>query len=311
MKILVTGGAGFIGSHIVDALVSGHEVTVVDDLSYGHRQQVNPQARFVELSITNPEIDGVFAKGEFDLVLHFAAQKGVRPSFEDPVLDAQLNVIGLLRVLEGAAAHGVKSVVHASTGGTIYGEAQQVPTPESAAIDPQSPYTITKRAGELYMRYYTKRHGIKGITLRLANIFGPRQDPAGEACVVSIFIERVLAGEPMIVYGDGAQTRDYLYVDDLVAAYMAVIARIGSLAPGEYNVGTGEETTVNDVVSAVRAASGELCEVKHEAAIAGELRRSAIDSSAFMKACAWTPEVRFSDGVRKTWKWFASGGFGS
>ncbi|PIW36780.1 MAG: UDP-glucose 4-epimerase [Candidatus Kerfeldbacteria bacterium CG15_BIG_FIL_POST_REV_8_21_14_020_45_12] len=309
MNILVTGGAGFIGSHVVDALVDDHLITVVDDLSYGHEHHVNQEAIFLNLSITDPGIDDIFVSGNFDAVLHFAAQKGVRPSFDDPVFDAELNVIGLLRILEASRKHNVKNVVLASTGGTIYGEAQEIPTPETASIDPQSPYTITKRAGELYLRYYSNRFGMNGVTMRLANIFGPRQDPAGEAGVVSIFIERLLAGQPLTIYGDGNQTRDYLYIDDAVAAFVAVVDQMGSGIAGDYNVGTGQETSVNQIVGAIERVYGNPIEVKHTEAIVGELKRSAIASQLFAEKFNWQPEVSLNEGIEQTWEWFKSGGF--
>ncbi len=308
MNILVTGGAGFIGSHIVDALVERDDttVTVVDDLSFGKKEQVSPKATFIEQSICDPSIDAVFADGSFDVVIHCAAQKSVRQSFEDPVYDAEQNIIGLLRLLEACKKYTVGAFILLSTGGTIYGEASTFPTPETADLEPLSPYTASKLAGEVYINYYSKIYGLTGISLRLANVYGPRQDPKGEAGVLAIFSDRILNNEPLLIYGDGNQTRDYIYVSDVVSACTAVLERLDEPIAGQYNIGTGEETSVNELAEKITSVSGASVHIEHIDAIPGELSRSAIDNSLFKQQFKWGVTVPLEQGIEKTFKWFSS-----
>ncbi|MFH1426551.1 MAG: NAD-dependent epimerase/dehydratase family protein [Candidatus Kerfeldbacteria bacterium] len=307
MNILVTGGAGFIGSHLVDALVKNgsHNVTVVDDLSYGHKEFLPKEAAFIKASITSTKIEKIIGKGKFDAIYHCAAQKGVRPSLENPLFDAEQNVIGLLRLMEAAHTHGVRSVVFTSSGGTVYGDAEQIPTPESAPLNPESPYAITKVAGEQYLKFYAKRYQMNCVSLRLANVYGPRQDPKGEAGVVAIFFNAVLNEQPITIFGDGKQTRDYIYVDDVISAFLAVQAKLeqGSVS-GEYNVGTGVETDVNRIAAVVQEAVGATTELVYADAVPGEIRRSALLAGAFASDFAWKAETTVENGVKKSYQWF-------
>ncbi|MFW6199884.1 MAG: NAD-dependent epimerase/dehydratase family protein, partial [Gemmatimonadota bacterium] len=222
-RVLVTGGAGFIGSHVADAyLARGDEVWIVDDLSSGKRENLPADARFREMSVEDPELRDVFREVGFDLVSHHAAQIDVRKSVADPVFDARVNLIGLLNLAEAAVEVGTRRVIFVSSGGVVYGEADDIPTPETAPKRPDSPYGVTKMTGEYYLRYYRRVHGLESVALRYSNVYGPRQDPHGEAGVVAIFSNRLEGGEPLTIFGDGEQTRDYVYVGDVVAANMRV-----------------------------------------------------------------------------------------
>lgn len=310
MKILITGGAGFIGSHLADALLAEaapggpHEVTIVDDLTFGKREQMPTTADFAKLSITDPKVETLIAESGFDLIYHCAAQKSVRVSFDDPLYDAEVNVMGLVRVMEAARKANVKNVVFMSTGGTIYGEAAERPTAESAPVNPQNPYTVSKASGELYLNYYASRYGMNCLSLRLGNVYGPRQDPKGEAGVIAIFLYNIFAGEPVLIYGDGEQTRDYIYVDDVVAACLAVLPKLDQKISGAYNIGTGRESSVNQIAKLVLNATGEPGDIIHADAVPGELRRSAIASQKFSQAFGWEPKTPVEMGIIKTFEWF-------
>jgi UDP-glucose 4-epimerase len=243
MKVLVTGGAGFIGSHLVDRLIQeGHEVVVVDNLSTGKRRNLNRAARLVKLDIQSWRLERVFRNERPHMVMHLAAQMDVRKSVEDPMFDAQVNVLGTLNVLQQSIKHGVRKVVFSSSGGAIYGEQEVYPAPESHVTRPLSPYGVSKLCGEQYLSYYQRVNGLQIVSLRYANVYGPRQDPEGEAGVVAIFIQKLLNNEQAIVNGNGRQTRDFVYVEDVVEANLAAM---GQDIQGTYNVGTGEETSVN------------------------------------------------------------------
>ncbi|HLK12718.1 MAG TPA: NAD-dependent epimerase/dehydratase family protein, partial [Candidatus Binatia bacterium] len=222
MKVLVTGGAGFIGSHVVDALVAaGHDVVVVDDLSTGHRENLNPNARFVELDVTDPRLVELIRDERPAAVSHHAAQMDVRRSVADPLFDARTNILGTINLLEGARRANVRRVLFVSSGGAVYGEQEIFPAPETHPTNPVSPYGVSKRAGELYAFFYQAEYHIPFVALRYANVYGPRQDPHGEAGVVAIFCGRMLAGQPVTIFGDGEQTRDYVFVGDIVRANLA------------------------------------------------------------------------------------------
>ena len=224
MRILVTGGAGFIGSHIVDTyLQAGHEVWVLDDLSRGKREQVNPHAPFVRMDLRSPGLKDLLAEGNFDCINHHAAQIDVRVSVADPTRDAMINIVGTLNLLEAARAHGVPRFIFASTGGAIYGEQRHFPATEHHPTSPLSPYGVAKLAVEHYLEYYRQVHGLRYVVLRYANVYGPRQDPEGEAGVVAIFCGRVLRKQRLIIYGDGEQTRDYVFVGDVARANLLVL----------------------------------------------------------------------------------------
>jgi UDP-glucose 4-epimerase len=299
MRILVTGGAGFIGSHIVDAYIeAGHSVAVVDDLSTGHREQVHPQARFYQADVTKAdELARIFASERPELVSHQAAQKSVRLSVEDPAADAKINILGTLHLLELCRRSGVAHVLFASTGGAIYGDAERIPTPEETPAWPISPYGIAKLTVEHYLYYYQHQYGLTYTALRYANVYGPRQDPHGEAGVVAIFVERLLSGETPVIYGDGSQTRDYVYVGDVAAANRRALE---TRAAGAYNVGTGIETTVNELYAALAEAVGVSRPAEYAAPRPGEQRRSALDARRAAETLDWRPRVSLPEGLRRT-----------
>lgn len=298
MKILVTGGAGFIGSHVVDRCVeAGHGVAVVDDLSSGQRQQVNAAARLHVVDIRTPALDDVFRGEAPEAVVHLAAQASVGRSVANPQLDAEINVLGSLNLLECARRAGTRRFVYISTGGAGYGDTDVVPTPESHPTRPVSPYGTSKVAAELYLGCWETLHGLSGVVLRLANIYGPRQNPHGEAGVIAIFTDRLLRGEPCIINGDGLQTRDYVYVGDVAEAALRALER--PQVTGPVNIGTGVETTVVALFEALRAAFGH-GESRHGPARPGEQRRSLLDASRARQVLGWTARVGLDEGLRRT-----------
>ena len=310
-KVLVTGGAGFIGSHVADAyLAAGDKVWIVDDLSTGKRENLPAGAEFVQAGIESPAIDRLFEKvGGFDIVNLHAAQIDVRKSVEDPRYDARINVDGLLNVLECCRRHDVKRVLFVSSGGVVYGEPEQRPTPETAPKLPLSPYGVTKLSAEQYLFYYHKVHGMEYAALRYANIFGPRQDPHGEAGVVAIFCSRILRNQPLTIFGDGEQTRDYTFVEDVVRANLLVSdAPLGpavTLDDRAFNVGTSVSTSVNELADALIKAAGNDVPINHAAERAGELRHSSL-SPARLRALGWEPRVSLHDGLTSTYKFIAA-----
>jgi UDP-glucose 4-epimerase len=303
MNILVTGGAGFIASHIVDAYISlGHSVSVIDDLSTGRKENLNPKARFHRLDIRDAkEVKRVFAEGHFDVMNHHAAQMDVRRSVADPVFDASVNVIGVLTLLESALASGVRRVVFASSGGAIYGEQDRFPADESHPTRPISPYGVAKLSTEQYLFYYGAVHGMSSVCLRYANIYGPRQNPEGEAGVVAIFTSKMLRNEQPVINGDGAQTRDYVFVADVVRANVLALERT---TPAIFNVGTGVETDVNRLFNVIRSATGSRCEERHAEAKRGEQLRSVLDNGKIRKELGWAPSVSIDDGLAETVEFF-------
>jgi UDP-glucose 4-epimerase len=302
MKVLVTGGAGFIGSHLVDRLIQeGHEVVVVDNLSTGKRRNLNRAARFFKLDIQSWRLERVFRNERPNIVMHLAAQMDVRKSVEDPIFDAQVNVLGMLNVLQQAIKHGVRKVVFSSSGGAIYGEQEIYPVPESHATRPLSPFGISKLCGEQYLSYYQRVSGLQIVSLRYANVYGPRQDPDGEAGVVAIFIQKLLNNEQAIVDGNGRQTRDFVYVEDVVEANLAVM---GQETQGTYNVGTGEETSINDLLRILIAHTNSTCKEVHGPAKNAEQVRSVIDSSKLRQELSWEPKTELSEGLKRTVDYF-------
>ncbi len=302
MKVLVTGGAGFIGSHLVDRLIQeGHEVVVVDDLSTGKRKNLSRAASFYKMDVQSGRLERVFRNERPSVVMHLAAQMDVRRSVEDPVFDAQVNILGTLNVLEHAFNHGTRKVVFASSGGAIYGEQETFPAPESHPTRPLSPYGISKLSGEHYLAYYQRITGIQFVSLRFSNVFGPRQDPHGEAGVVAIFAQKMLSGEQPIINGTGRQTRDFVFVDDVVEAILAVM---GKDVQGIYNVGVGTETTINELFEALRELSGASCKELHGPAKKGEQLRSVIDAGKLHHELGWEPRVSFGEGLRRTVEYF-------
>ncbi len=305
MNILVTGGAGFIGSHIVDGLIgAGHRVIVLDNLSSGNPRNISQQATFVEGDICSADtVAAIFRDHAIDVVNHHAAQIDVRKSVTAPVHDAEINILGSLNLLEAARQHGVKRFVFASTGGAIYGEQQYFPADEKHPQQPISPYGITKRSVELYLEYYRAVHGLAYTIFRYTNVYGPRQDPKGDAGVVAIFANAMLDGAPTTIFGTGSQTRDYVYVGDIVRAHLLLLDRaVGSEV---YNVATGMETSVNDlhIVLSSLITGGKAAPVYAEAR-KGELDRSSCTSAKIEAAFGWQPSVELRDGLAKTAAYF-------
>lgn len=302
MRVLVTGGAGFIGSHLVDRLLQeGHDVAVVDDLSRGKRRNVNKAARFYKRDIGSSWMDGVFRRERPTVVFHLAAQMDVRKSVEDPVFDARVNVLGLLNLMQLSVKYGVRKVIFASSGGAIYGEQTQFPAPETHPTTPISPYGITKLVGEHYLGYYQKIAGIQTVCLRYANVYGPRQDPHGEAGVVAIFAQKMLRGEQSIINGNGRQTRDFVFVDDVVEANLAVL---GKDVSGAYNVGTGIETTINDLYKLLSEYTKRGAKEIHGPGKKGEQARSVIDPTKLRHELGWEPRVLLEEGLKRTVDFF-------
>ena len=304
MIALVTGGAGFIGSNIVDALIErGEEVVVVDDLSTGRRANLDGAlargAALHELDVCDADaLQALFAEVRPELVFHLAAQIDVRRSVADPAADARVNVEGTINVLAAAQASGARRVVYSATGGAVYGEAQQVPTPEDAPAQPLAPYGQGKLAGEGYLALFTRLHGLSTVSLRYANVYGPRQDPLGEGGVIAIFCGCFAEGRTPTIYGDGEQTRDYVYVGDVVAANLRA-AELG--VGGSINIGTGLETSVLDLVEAFRGLDGgEAFAPVHAPARQGEVLRSCLDASRARELLGWAPQVGLADGLQRT-----------
>ncbi|MCI0706370.1 MAG: NAD-dependent epimerase/dehydratase family protein [Ignavibacteriae bacterium] len=302
MKILITGGAGFIGSHVADAYVNaGHQVVVFDDLSSGSRENLNPKAKFYQVDIRSDQIEGIFQREKFDVVNHHAAQMDVRRSVADPKYDASINVMGTLNLLESARKNGVKQIIFASSGGTVYGEQETFPATESHPLKPLSPYGITKVAVEKYLYYYREVYGIPYVILRYGNVYGPRQNPFGEAGVVAIFAHKLLKGEQAIINGDGKQTRDYVYVGDVVQANVLALQYDGS---GIYNVGTGVENDVNTIFKKLRKHLNPESKEEHGPPKAGEQQRSVISFAKIKKELGWSPVTKFDEGLSLAAEYF-------
>lgn len=298
----MTGGAGFIGSNLVDALLqAGNTVCAVDDLSRGRREQLNPQAEFVQLDVTDAALLEVVGRQRPHVVFHLAAQIDVRNSVSDPVKDADANVVGTVNVLHACAEAGVRRLVLASSGGAIYGDTDVIPTPEEHPAVPASPYGTSKLCAEEYGRMFERMRGLEFVAMRYANVYGPRQDPHGEAGVVAIFSERLLRQQPATLNGDGKQTRDYVYVDDVVDANLRAAA-----APrtGTFNIGTGVETDVNQLWARLRTLSGSTIEAEHGPAKPGEQARSCLDVTCARAQLGWQPAVDLDEGLQRTLDFF-------
>ena len=308
-RVLVTGGAGFIGSHIAEAyLKAGWEVVVLDDLSRGHESNLPQGAQFVRADIASPEARRLVATGRFDVLNHHAAQIDVRVSVDCPAMDAGINVVGFVNLLEGAGEGRVKRVVFASSGGVVYGDPEVVPTPETAPKGPISPYGVSKLSGEYYLRALGLLRGFDGVAMRYANVFGPRQDPKSEAGVVSIFVSRLLQGQPLTVFGNGKQTRDYVFVKDVaranVLASTAAMPKGGDIDASALNIATSVQRSVLDLAEAVGAAMTQKPVVEFAAPRAGELFRSALDIRKAHQVLGWAPEHDFDHGLRELIQWF-------
>ena len=302
MKILVTGGAGFIGSNVADRFVAlGHAVAILDDLSTGFREFIHPEARFFEASVTDAAaLEAALAEFAPEIVVHHAAQIDVRRSVTDPVFDAEVNLIGGLRLLQACTRHGVAKFIYASTGGALYGEGRTLPATEEHPINPEAPYGASKHALEHYLYLWKLLHGLDYTVLRYPNVFGPRQNPHGEAGVNAIFIGLMLEGKSPRIFGSGEQVRDYLYVEDVVDANVAALER-GS---GEMlNLGTGVGTSVNDIVRELNVILGTSIQAIYDAPRAGEVQRIYLDATRARQQLGWTPRVTFREGLRRTVEW--------
>ncbi len=301
MKILVTGGAGFIASNLVDRLISeGHQVVIMDDLSTGLKEYINPQAHFYQIDILAPKVEEIFALQKFDLVFHLAAQISVVKSVENPEFDNRVNVLGGLNILSCCLKHNAKKIVFVSTGGALYGEADVVPTPENYPTYPLSPYGIHKLTFEKYLNYYHQVFGQPYTVLRLANVYGPRQYKGGECGVVSVFIDKAVNDQECLINGDGSKTRDFVYVGDVVEGLMKAMA---TDYIGEINIGTGVEKSVSDVVLAIELALGKSIKKKNGPAKAGEQERSCLDNKKAKQILNWEPQVMLDEGIRNTIAW--------
>jgi UDP-glucose 4-epimerase len=298
MKVLVTGGAGFIASHVIDQyLAQGFEVVIVDDLSTGRRSNLNPAATFYHLDIRSPELAAVFEKERPDFVNHHAAQMDVRRSVADPLFDADVNVRGSINVIECARHYGVKKMVYISTGGAVFGEPEYVPCDENHPINPICPYGASKHTVEHYLFMYKVNYGLDYVVLRYPNVFGPRQDPRGEAGVVAIFTGQMLSGKQVVINGDGEQLRDYVFVGDCARAN--VLALTNEKAAKIYNLGSGKGTSVNQIFATLKTIIGYPLDALHGPAKLGETRHIYLDGSRAQRELGWTPAVSLEEGMRQ------------
>jgi len=303
MKVLVTGGAGFIGSHVCDLfLAAGHRVVALDNLSSGRKENLAPEVTLVVADVRSPEAAELVRRERPDVLCHLAAQMDVRRSVADPRFDADTNILGFLNLLEAARTAGVGKVVFSSTGGAIYGEQDVFPAPEPHPIRPLSPYGVSKAAGELYLGYYRAQYGLHSVSLRYANVYGPRQNPHGEAGVVAIFSERLLRGEPCTIYGTGKQTRDFVYVADVARANLLAVERV---VEGPINVGTGLETDITRLHALLAEAAGRPGPARYAEAKPGEQLRSCLDATLASRSLGWSPSLSLQEGVARTVAWFA------
>lgn len=297
-RVLVTGGAGFIGSHVVDLLLAeGHRVAVVDNLSTGRRENVNPQADFFLADIGSPDLAAVFDAVRPQAVVHLAAQASVPVSVADPARDATVNILGSVNLLQQSVRAGVDKFVYVSTGGALYGEPQYLPCDEDHPIVPLSPYGVSKHTVEHYLHFYRQVHGLAYTVLRLANVYGPRQDPFGEAGVVAIFTQQMLDGEQVVIYGSGEQERDFVYVLDCARA--AVLAL--SCGDGQaYNIGCGRGTTINALFALMRSITGYTLEPRYDPPRPGDVFRSFLNADKARRELGWEPTVSLDEGLRRT-----------
>ncbi len=302
MKVLVTGGAGFIGSHVVDALIQeGHSVVVIDDLSTGKREHVNPQAAFYELDILSLDLDEVFAEERPELVNHHAAQVDVRRSMAEPSYDAEVNVVGSLNLLECARRHGTRQFIYASTGGAVYGEPIYLPCDENHPLNAICPYGVSKHTVEHYLYLYGENHGLEYTILRYPNVYGPRQDPFGEAGVVAIFARQMLHGEQVVINGSGQQERDFVYVADIVRANMLAMDK----GKGQiYNLGCGLGTSISELFATMKGITAYTREPVHGPAKQGETFRIYLDAGKIRRELGWEPLIGLEEGLTKTIDFF-------
>lgn len=302
-KVLVTGGAGFIGSNVVDLLIeNNYEVVIVDDLSHGKPENINSEAKFHKLDIRDPKLDEIFREETPDFVVHHAAQIDVRKSLVDPELDARINILGSLNLLDCCKSHSIEKIVYASTGGAIYGEPQYLPADEAHPQDPLSPYGASKLAVEKYLHIYKNLHGLDYIALRYANVYGPRQDPLGEAGVVAIFTRKMMGNENPVINGDGKQTRDFVFVGDVAGSNLLSLKKkpCGEI----FNIGSGIKTTVNDIYERLRQITNPSAEVTYGKEIVGEVRNIYLECKLAEKELGWKSKTGLDEGLKRTVEWF-------
>ena len=303
MKILVTGGAGFIASHVVDLYIAnGHEVVVLDDLSTGRASNLNPKARFIQMDIRDPRIEDVFENERPDAVNHHAAQMDVRRSIVEPLFDADVNILGSINLIENARKKGVRHFVYISSGGAAYGEPKYLPCDEEHPVDPICQYGASKHTVEHYLYMYHVNYGLDYTVLRYPNVFGPRQDPKGEAGVVAIFTGQMLAGKQVVINGDGEQERDFVYVGDCANANLLAVTK--AHPSGIYNLGSATGTNINQIFQVLKEIIGYPLEAVHGPAKLGETRKIYLDASKAKQELGWQQQVSFMDGMKKTVDYF-------
>jgi len=305
MKFLVTGGAGFIASHIVDRLVNdGSQVVVVDDLSTGSEDNLNVKAKFYKMDIRSPELASVFEAEKPDYVSHHAAQASVIKALREPALDAQVNIEGSLNLIHLSQKYGVKKIVYASTGGALYGEPKYLPADENHPVNPLTPYGVSKHTVEHYLYLYDVNYGLNYTVLRYANVYGSRQNPRGEAGVIAIFTQKMLYGERPIIFGDGTATRDYVYIDDIVEANMLALDRGDR---GIYNIGTNREASVNEIFYILKAELDYRLDPINEPKRAGEVQRICLTNDKAKAELRWIPKVKLEEGIKRTIRYYRGG----
>lgn len=301
-NILITGGAGFIGSNLADELLQkGYNIVVIDNLSTGKKENLDKKIKFYKTDICDKNIAKIFAKEKPEIVFHLAAQINVRDSVKNPIADAKTNILGSLNILENCKNFGVKKIIFSSSGGTIYGDAKIIPTPEDSPEIPESPYGAAKLSVEKYLNYYSKFFNLDFVVLRLANVYGPRQNPKGEAGVVAIFVDKMLSGKEVVINGSGLQTRDYVYIKDVVSAFILAMEKNET---GIFNVGTAIETDVNFIFSEIRKLTGSNCNKNHGQENIGELQRSCLDFLKIKESFGWQVKYDFKTGLAETVSWF-------
>ncbi|MBW1679757.1 MAG: NAD-dependent epimerase/dehydratase family protein [Deltaproteobacteria bacterium] len=304
MKIMLTGGAGFIGSHIADLLIEeGHQIIIIDNLSTGKESNINPSASFYQLDVLDESLEDIFVREKPEIVNHHAAQINVRESVANPIQDLEINIRGSVRLFELSRKYGVKKVVFASSGGAIYGEQSHFPADEDHPLKPLSPYGVSKLAGENYLYYYEQNFGLPSVSLRYANVCGPRQDPFGEAGVVAIFAQKMLTGQQLIINGSGEQTRDYVCVEDVARINLMVLK---DKVTGQFNVGTGKETTVNYLFQKIKSLTHSGVREVHGEPKKGEQLRSVLSAEKAKRVLGWEPLIGLDEGLEKTVNFFKS-----
>ena len=307
MRILITGGAGFIGSHLADRLIkNGDKVILIDNLSTGKKENINPKAKFYKIDIQSPKISNILKKEKPEILFHLAAQIDVRKSVEDPIKDAKINILGSLNVIKNFYQESLKNtkkpkIIFSSTGGAIYGDAKIIPTPETYPEFPLSPYGVCKLTIEKYLNYYWKVFNIPYVALRYANVYGPRQNSKGESGVVSIFIDKLFSGENPIINGSGKQTRDFVFIEDIIEANILAMKKN---KVGVYNIGTGKETDINTIFQKLKKITNSNLKAVHCLEKKGEQKRSCLDYKKAQKELSWKPKYNLDEGLIKTVGWF-------